>query len=319
MAGKTKKWRRKRLAGLMTTIAVLSALSAASPVLAQSSRGGTFLPLGWDARGDALGGAATLLARDGSAAYWNPANLVFVRSAYLSAGAYRPVEGMTNLYSTVTVAGGLMDTRVSPDDLVRVKRLGVALTASHLGLDLAGGSGWNEGTIGLAAGFSFNHWNSIGAGFRMLRSWTDLDEADSWGMAFDLGYVTRIRRNIWAGVMMRNISSVIHYPELDEELDGSVNFALSLEDLFGRISFEGDLMMKAGELNRVMVGTEVKLVDDLFYLLGGVDARLTNGERNIQHYGVLLRLLHIDIAASFGFDPFDYFGRQTRITVSYSH
>ncbi|HSG26901.1 MAG TPA: hypothetical protein VLA34_00375, partial [Candidatus Krumholzibacterium sp.] len=257
MAGGNYRIWKGRLALSAAALIVISLLSVHSSAQTGSSRGGTFLPLGWDARGEAIGGAATLLVRDGAAAYWNPANLVFVRSAYVSAGAYRPVEGLTNLYSTATVAFGLMDTRVAPDSLVFVRRLAIALTASHLGLDLARGSAWNEGTAGLSAGFSFNAWNSIGASVRFLRSWTDLDDADSWGMAYDFGYVTRVRRNIWAGVMLRNMSSVIHYPEVDEELDGTVNFALSLEDLFGRISLEGDLVMKAGELNRVLAGAEI--------------------------------------------------------------
>ncbi|MCK4537887.1 MAG: hypothetical protein KAV42_03710 [Candidatus Krumholzibacteria bacterium] len=283
----------------------------------EGSRGGTFLPMGWDARGEALGGAATLLARDDGAAYYNPANLVFLRSTRVTAGVTRPVPGLDNLYSIVTAGTGLMDTRTSPDGTVEVRRLAAAVSISHLGLKLAGGSAWNEGTAGFSAAFSINHFNSIGATVRFLRSWTDLDDADSWGMAFDFGWTTRLYRNLWFGLVARNTNSVIHYPEIDEELDSSVNLALSLEELFGRVSIEGDVVTRAGELNRILLGSEIVIVEGTLSILGGVDARLVNYSRTITSFGLLTSLANADIALSFTFDPEDAFGRQTRLSVSY--
>ena len=51
---------------LHKALTILLALAAAAPLFSsaaagQSSQGGTFLPLGWDARGEGLAGAATIL------------------------------------------------------------------------------------------------------------------------------------------------------------------------------------------------------------------------------------------------------------------
>ncbi|MBU8921880.1 MAG: hypothetical protein KOO63_08675 [Bacteroidales bacterium] len=297
--------------------AVLVPLFSVMVSATEGSRGGTFLPMGWDARGEALGGAATLLARDDGAAYYNPANLVFLRSTRLTAGVTRPVPGLDNLYSIITVGTGFMDTRTSPDGTIEVKRLAAAVSISHLGLKLAGGSAWNEGTAGFSMAFSLNHFNSIGATVRFMRSWTDLDDADSWGMAYDFGWTTRLYRNLWFGLVARNTSSIIHYPEIDEELDSSINLALSLEDLFGRVSVEGDIVTKAGEMNRVLLGSEIVIVEGTLSILGGIDARLVNYSRTITSFGLLTSLAATDIALSFTFDPEDAFGRQTRLSLSY--
>ena len=150
-----------------------------------------------------------------------------------------------------------------------------------------------------------------------MRSWTDLDDADSWGMAFDFGWTARLYRNLWFGLVARNTSSVIHYPEIDEEIDSSINFALSLEDLFGRLSIEGDVVTKAGELNRVLLGSEIVIVEGTLSLLGGVDSRLVNYARTITSFGLLTSLGGTGVALSFTFDPEDAFGRQTRLSLSY--
>ena len=128
----------------------------------EGSRGGTFLPLGWDARGQALGGAGALLVRDEGAVYWNPANLVFLDSPGAGIGTMQPFPGLANRYTVLSAGTGLLDRRVSRDGLVTVRRLALAVSVSHLGLDLAGGSAWNEGTGGVSVAWSFNAYNYIG-------------------------------------------------------------------------------------------------------------------------------------------------------------
>lgn len=283
----------------------------------ESSRGGTFLPLGWDARGEGLAGAASLLARDDGAAYWNPANLVFLGSAQMTLGTTRPVSGMDNLYSIFSIGTGLLDSRVSPDSLVSMRRFGAAITITHLGLRLAGGSEWNEGTIGFSGAFSPNHFNSIGMSWKMLKSWTQIDNADSWGMAFDIGWTARLHKNVWFALVGKNLNGTVHYPESDDNLDSSFNFAISWENILDRVSIEFDAVRKEGELNRILGGSEIIIVDGLLHLLAGVDRRLVNGKRTITHFGICSCYRNAKIALSFSFDPLDTFGKQTRLSIGY--
>lgn len=306
------------------TITAFAVILAAAGCIGQAaaaqsgSRGGSFLPLGWDARGEGLAGAATLLVRGDGAAYWNPANLVFLESPGITLGTTKPVPGMQDNYSILSAGTGLLDSRRASDGSFVMRRLAAAVTMTHLGLELAEGSGWNEGTAGISAAFSINTYNSFGVSCRFLKSWTDLDDADAWGMAFDAGWTTRVHRKIWLGIVWRNLGSTIHYPESDESIDPSMNFALAAVDLFGRLSAECDAVVKESELNRILAGAELRIASDILYVMGGADIRLVNGERTIPHFGMLLRYLGIDLALSFGFDPEDDFGRTTRVSIGYS-
>ncbi|MBN1163577.1 MAG: hypothetical protein JXB45_03285 [Candidatus Krumholzibacteriota bacterium] len=307
---------KKRAA--ISILFLLTLTGSSLPLLAQEgSRGGTFLPLGWDARGDGLAGAAALLVRNDGAAYWNPANLVFLRTPRATLGTLKPVPDMDNRYSILSIGTGFLDTRESDPEGPQFKRFGAAFTMTHLGLDLAAGSGWNESTVGLSAAFSPNNYNSVGLSWRFLRSWTDLEEANSWGMALDLGWTARLRQNIWFALVARNMYSAIHYPRRDEEIDPSLIFALSWENILKRSSAECDFVYREGELNRFLAGAELMVARDLLYILGGLDMRLVNGQRTIPHLGISTMYRGADISLSFSFDPEDVFGRQTRISISY--
>ena len=304
-------------------VALAAAISFAGPGPAsagEGSRGGTFLPMGWDARGQGLAGAATLLARDETAAWWNPANLVFLESPRVGAGATKPFPDLPNTYSTLGAGMGLLGTREKPPGGgPSVRRLALAVNASHLGLELAGGSGWNEGSLGFCAAYSLNSWNYVGAGFRMLKSWTDLEEAGAWGSALDIGLTTRLHRRLWLGAVARNIYSTVSYPERDEEIEPSFTLAASVEEiLFGRLSLEADLVYSAGEMNSVLAGAELCLVEDAVWLQGGADSRLVNFSRTIPWFGLSARYGPLGVAVSFGFDTEDYLGRKTRVSLSWA-
>ncbi len=303
---------------IVTLLVFLLSIAGSEEVSAgEGSLGGSFIPLGWDARGEALAGAASLLVRDECSAYWNPANLVFLESSRISLGTVRLIPDMDARFSILTAGTGLLDTRTSPDGAVRMRRFGVALSISHLGLDLAGGSGWNEGTLGLAGAFSPNHFNSIGISWKLMKGWTDLENAGSWGMAFDLGWTARIHRNIWLALVGRNFNGTVHFPESDYNMDASINLAVSWENIMDRISVEFDAVNKEGELNRLLFGSEIVIAEDLLHILCGADARLVNGSRTITHFGVSSGYREMAIALSFSFDPLDAFGRQTRLSIGY--
>ncbi|MCD6380510.1 hypothetical protein J7M07_08730 [bacterium] len=305
-----------------TIFIVLSLLAASSfstsAYAGEGSRGGTFLPLGWDAEGEGLAGAATLLIRNDASSYWNPANLCFMNGPRAMLGTTKPVPGMPANYSTLSVGTTLLGHRNFRGNETPLSRVGVALSISHLDLELAGGSAWNESTVGFSGAYSINHFNSVGITWRMLKGWNDLDNANCSGMAMDVGWTARLREKLWLGVVKKNIYSSISYPTRTENIDPSWNIALARNDILGRISAEFDLVMKEGEINRVLTGTRIVLFKNLLSVLGGADRRLANGKRTILHFGFLTNYKSADISISFKLDPEAAFDKQTYVSIGYS-
>jgi hypothetical protein len=298
-------------------LAAALALTPGAAPAAEGSRGGTFLPLGWDARGQALGGAGALLVRDESAAYWNPANLVFLDSWGAGIGTVEPFPGLTNRYTVISAGTGLLDARVSRDGLVSVRRLALAVSVSHLGLDLAAGSAWNEGSAGLSVAWSFNAYNYVGLSWRVLKSWTDLEDAGSWGSAVDIGFTTRVSDRIWLAAVAKDGWSTIHYPHRHERIDPSLVLACSVERILGRVSVEGDMVMREGEIHSIRIGGELTLVEEILSMQAGVDARAVDYSRTIPWFGVTAGYAGARISIALGFDPEDELGRQTRVSADY--
>ncbi len=309
--------RKKAFIKLVFT-AVIALSVAASPLLAgESSRGGTFLPMGWSARGAGLGGAATLLIRDDRSAYWNPANICFLFSPQVTVGSTKPVPGLDNWYTVLSAGTGLLDVRTRDDDKPVMRRVGVAVTATHLGLELAQGSGWNEGSLGLSFAFAPNHYNSLGFSLRTMKSWTDIEDAGAWGMAFDIGWTAVLTENLWFAVVGRDLFSTVKYPNVDESLDPLLSIGLAYIGLFDRISIESDIIFRNGILDRILAGAEVQILDEMLYVSGGIDTRYYGGERMIPSFGVGSVLTSVEVALAFVFDPEDAFGRRTLASVGY--
>lgn len=312
-------WIGKRRASAFRFITAVLALSvAASPLLAgESSRGGTFLPMSWSARGAGLGGAATLLIRDDRSAYWNPANICFLFSPQITVGSTRPVPDLDNWYTVLSAGTGLLDVRMRDGDTPVMRRVGIAVTATHLGLELARGSSWNEGSFGLSFAFAPNHYNSLGFSLRTMKSWTDLEEAGAWGMALDIGWTALLSEHLWFAVVGKDLFSTVSYPNVDEKLDPLLSIGLAYIGLFNRVSIESDMIFRDGILDRIIAGAEVHIKGEMLYVSGGIDTRYYGGERTIPSFGVGSVLTSIEIALAFVFDPEDAFGRKTLASIGY--
>ena len=304
-----------RSAILGVAAAVFAAAVSPAVHAGESSRGGAFLPLGWDAKGLSLGGAATVRARGVECAYWNPANRVYVERAGASVGTVRLVEGLPSRYSTFSAAIGLGEPASDSASSRPWHRLTVALSASQLGLELAEGSGWSESTLGLSASYAFTPYSAIGVTARALRSATDIADADAWGWAVDIGVTERLTRRLWFGVSARDVASRISYPERSESLDPLWNIAFAATDLPGRVSAEFDIVLKRGEIDRLLAGAEIRVYEEYLVVAGGVDMRLIEGERTIPSFGFGTSYGFAELFAGFSFDPLDAFGRRTHLTL----
>jgi len=302
---------RFRIAAILIASAALCAHARAG----ETSRGGAFLPLGWDARGASLGGAATILARDERSAYWNPANLTYLTRPRISFGTTELIEGVDSRYSTFCAGAGLTEKLSYPDSNTIWRRFAVALSASHLGLVLSEGSGWGESTLGISAAYAFTNYSSIGVTLRALKNWTDLENADAWGMALDLGVTERLGSHTWFALAARNVLNEVSYSGRKEQLEPVWNIAFAYERLFDRVSIECDAVVKNSALNRFLAGIECSIVDDLLYVTGGADCRLTEGERAIPSFGLRASYRVAELALGFSFDPQEAFGTQSRVSL----
>jgi hypothetical protein len=200
---------RRACAALAATI-VAAAVACPAARAGETSRGGAFLPLGWDARGMSLGGAATVLVRGEESAYWNPANLSYIDGGGVSIGMVQLVEGLPSRYSTFSAGIGFGEAALDPDSSYRSHRFAMALSISQLGLELAGGSGWDETTLGLSAAYAFTSYSSVGLTIRGLKNKTDLADAGASGWAVDLGLTERITRRIIHAIENPHIDIVAH-------------------------------------------------------------------------------------------------------------
>lgn len=312
--------RARHSATVTALVAVIAITAAAAGPLsaAEYARGGTFLPMGWDARGEGMAQAATILLRDDRSVFWNPANLTFLDDTRISVGTTKPVPGLDAYYSVLSAGTGLMDTRTHPDLDHSLRRFGVGVMVSHLGLELAGGTRWNEGTFGLSAAFAPNHYNSFGVTFKVMQSWTELTDADAFGLAADFGWTALVRGRLWLAVTGRNVVSLVSYPNRDEEIDPMWNVAVAYDRLMDRVSIEFDTVLKNGAFSRFLVGGEVVLVQDRVFAVGGLDFRLNEGARTIPTFGLGSLYGGIEVCLAFTFDPEDAFGRRTRVSIGYS-
>lgn len=306
---------KPHIAPRVLAVALLAAAIAAPAAAGETSRGGAFLPLGWDARGMSLGGAATILARDEQAAYWNPANLVFLDGVGLGGGMVRLVPGLPSNYGTFSAGAGLGEGRRAPDDSYRWHRFSAAVSLSQLGLELAGGSGWDETSVGVSAAYAFTHFSSVGVTLRGLASRTDLADADASGYAVDVGVTERITRRAWFAVCARNVAGSVSYPDRKESFDALWNVALAAEDLPGGLAAECDVVLKGSAISRFLAGAELPIAGRLLRVTGGLDIRLTEGERTIPSFGFGSGWRFAEIFAGFVFDPVDAFGQRTYVTA----
>lgn len=295
--------------------ALLVAALGAPLVAGETSRGGAFLPLGWDARGMSLGGAATVLVRDEQAAYWNPANLVYLDGVGLGGGMVKLVAGLPSNYGTFAAGAGLGEARLSPERSYAWHRFSMAVSLSQLGLELAGGSGWDETTVGVSAAYAFTHFSAIGVTLRGLANRTDLADADASGYAVDVGVTERITRRAWFALCARNVTGSVSYPDRKESFDALWNVALAAEDLPGGLAAECDVVLKGSAISRFLAGAELPIAGRLLRVTGGLDIRLTEGERTIPSFGIGSGWRFAEVFAGFVFDPLDAFGQRTYVTA----
>lgn len=299
-------------------LSILLAASSPSATAGESSRGGSFLALGWDAKGEGLGGAASVLARNEESAYWNPANLVHVQKIGIGISSVQLVEGLPSRFSTLAIGGGIGEQRIENEETQRWHRFALALSASTLGLELARGSMWRENSAAISAAFAFASYSSVGITVRGLWNDTDIADSEASGWAIDFGVAERISRHVWFAIAAHNVASRVYYPERSEIIDPAWNFAMAALCLPFNASMEFDTVIKRSAIDKLLFGAQLPLHERYLSILGGLEVRLKEGERTIPAFGFLSSVGPATISAGFRFDPLDAFGRRTNFSLSFA-
>ncbi len=315
-------FKKKRITGSMVTallplLLISIFLFPGTSFCDETSRGGTFLPMGWDGRGAALADAGTILIRDERSIYWNPANLSFLKSPGMSLGTTKPIPDMDTRYSTFSIAAGILGKRVSPDSTRELNTGSIGLSFSHTGLTLAQGSRWGESALGLSFAVAPNHYNSLGITVKILKNWTDIEDAGASGFSLDMGWTAILTDRLVIAAFGRNVVNQVHYANRTERLDPTWNIAAAYLGFLDIISVEGDIVLKRGSISRYLGGVELNLLDDLLFFRCGMDRRLNEGARTIYTLGFGTIYTFSEISIGFRFDPEDAFGRQTFLSASF--
>lgn len=299
-------------------LSLLVAASSPAAMAAESSRGGSFLALGWDAKGEGLGGAASVLVRDAESAYWNPANLVHMQKIGIGIGSVQLVEGLQSRFSTLAIGGGIGEQKIENEDTQGWYRFALALSASTLGLELADDSSWRENSAAISAAFAFASFSSVGITMRGLWNDTDIADSEASGWAIDFGVAERISRHVWFAIAAHNIASGVYYPERSETIDPAWNFAIAALSLPWNASIEFDTVIKRSAIDKLLLGAQLPLHERYLSILGGLEVRLKEGERTIPAFGFSSSMGPMEVSAAFRFDPLDAFGRRTNFSLSFA-
>lgn len=190
-------------------LVAVAAVVLSAPLSAESTSA-QFLDMGWGARYLAMGEAATAVADDANALYWNPANLTRLktRSLTLMYSAYVEEINSQNLaYAQPTVrygsfAGG-----------VHTLSAGSIRQTDDTGREINSFSP-RDTSVSLGWGFPVLRRIGLGVSAKYIRS-EILNTASTWAVDTGLGWKFK---KVSAGAAVRNIGGKLKYDREEEKL-----------------------------------------------------------------------------------------------------
>lgn len=274
-----------------TRLILLFVLATSTLFAGAPNTGMTFLRLGVGARSVAMGEAAVASAMDGTASYYNPAALSFVKNSDIT---------LMHKSWITDVSTEFLGAAVKSDAVA----LGFSFNATNVGnIDVRTQPGEAEGTFNAhdlavtgSASVKASDDLSFGVSAKFLYEKIYVDEAS--GYAFDLGGLYIVSPSLSLGVSLSNLGSMNEMKndkiELPRTLRGGAAYTGELTDRF-TYSINGDVVkVLTASAVHIQAGGEVSF-DNAFALRAGYqtgyDAKSFSGG-----VGVAYSMLRFDYA-----------------------
>lgn len=204
-----------RLLFFLIGVAIFSLDAHAQGGFKKAKYAGEFLNLGAGGRGLGMGGAHTALARDVSAAYWNPAGLVNIEYPQIMLMHAQQFEGVVKYdFGSFGVpfgphrSLGLSLIRLGVDDIKRTElenpdaKLGPTNRPKVAGL-------FSDAEYALFLTYAVRRTNalSFGANIKILHK--ALGDNSAWGLGFDLAALFNPIGNLQVGLNLQDVTSTV--------------------------------------------------------------------------------------------------------------
>lgn len=310
---------RKHLGLLTLTLVIFCSISTAFGASDNNQSGTTafpFLKLHSGARVSGMGSAATGLADDESALYYNPAGLTSLEGLRFIAGYQNYVVDMQSGFVGVIKrlneknAVGFQLSYLNYGKFIRTDE-----DANILG-EFSGGSM----VLGATFAHNLNYFYSVGATVKGI--YQKVDSYSATGIALDLGgKYTANRGRYTIGAMVQNVGTQLS--SLGEETDPlptalRVGGSLTPRDAFTIVS--GDAFVSYDRKPGFALGAEVTKLDPLSLRAGwnsyGADMRAANSDDNLAGFSFGVGIKFRAFEFSYAFSPSGDLGDTHRITLT---
>lgn len=302
--------RRRSVAAL---VAVLLALFVQSISSVSADVGGTtgaqFLELGIGARSGAMGEANTAWADDVYGLYFNPAGIARMprqEIGLLYNSLFEDINYSFLGYAYPFSNGGTLGVTFQYVDLGTVER--------------ALASGARVGTASahdFALGFSYARPVSTIVDLGVTAKWIQetLDDRSANAVALDLGLKYRPPvRGLTLGAAITNLGTNLEFYQRKEKLPLAVRLGAAYRSLGGRWGLTTDLVHVRDQEWEAKVGGEVWVVPNMLALRAGYNSNNDVGSGFTTGAGFKYQ----DIALDYAWVPYDEFGDQHLISLSYT-
>jgi len=204
-----------KLLNLLIAVIAITSTAHAAGGFKKGKYAGEFLNLGAGGRGLGMGGAYTALARDVSAAYWNPAGLVNIEYPQIMLMHAQQFEGVVKYdFGSFGIpfgahrSLGLSLIRLGVDDIKRTvlenpdAKLGPTNRPKVAGL-------FSDAEYALFLTYAVRRTNalSFGANIKILHK--ALGDNSAWGLGFDLAALFNPIGNLQVGLNLQDITSTV--------------------------------------------------------------------------------------------------------------
>ncbi len=204
-----------RLLNLFIAVALIASTAHAQGGFKKGKYAGEFLTLGAGGRGLGMGGAYVALARDVSAAYWNPAGLVNIEYPQIMLMHAEQFEGIVKYdFGSFGVpfgahrSLGLSLIRLGVDDIKRTElenpdaKLGPTNRPQVAGL-------FSDAEYALFLTYAVKRSNTLSFGANIKIIHKALGDNSAWGLGFDLATLFNPVGNLQVGLNLQDITSTI--------------------------------------------------------------------------------------------------------------